>query len=260
MRRMISRIAVAVAILGVARPAAAFVFHDGPAFTQRVLWMYQQFQQYRQMVTTADSHLRTIKSALRGDMDWRNLGWLDTLQILDSPWLDGVKGIDEIRLATTASVMTAEQATRLWADVEGLGRWKRNRRYERDAWFRAKIDSISRQSGRARAQRAALVRQMQAQNRALIEDVKKIKRLRDAIERESKKTPVNHPRIASLQAELAATEAKYQGENMMLANQRAIMFLVGEDDAYRSYLETTQSEWLDRNNRSVLEFGRGFAR
>jgi hypothetical protein len=259
--RIAAVVATAVLVLAaLPRPARAFVFHDGPAFAQRALWIYQQFQRYRQMINAANDTLHTLQTAMKGGQNWRNLGWLDTLQILDSPWLDSVKGIDDIRAATTATVMTVEQATKLWSDVEGLGHWKNSGRYQRDGWFRSKIDSIGRQSVRARAQRAAVVRQMQAQNRELIEDLKKIKRLRDAIEEETTKSPVNHARITSLQAELAATEAKYQGENMMLVNQRAIMFLVGEDEAYRSYLEATQSDWLDRNNRGVLDFGRGFAR
>jgi hypothetical protein len=247
-------------LLGRPRPAEAFIFHDGPAFAQRILQWYQNFQQYRQMVRSASDNLRTLQDAYRGAKDWKNLGWLDTLKVLDSPWLDSVKGIDNIRLAATASVMTVEQASKLWSDVRELGRWQGSERYRRDGWFRAKVDSIGRQSRRARAQRAMLVRQMQAQNLALIEDVSRMRRLRDAIEAENKKSPVNQALVTSLQAELTAIQAKHQGENMVLTNQRAIMFLVGEDEAYDSYLETTRSDWLDDNSRGVIDFGRGFGR
>jgi hypothetical protein len=264
MRRALMVVVLGAVVVGAPRNAHAFIFHDGPAFAQRILQWWQNIQQFRQMVRSGKDNLHAIEDAYRGAKNWRNMGWLDTLKVLDSPWLDSVKGIDNIRLATTASVMTVEQATKLWGDLQ-FDSWKRSPRYRRDGWYRAQVDSLSRQSTRARAQRAALLRQLQSQNLALMKDVDKIKRLRDEIESENKsaaaaKRPANQALIASLQAELSATEAKYQGENMMLVNQRAIMFLVGSDDAYASFLETTKSDWLEHNNRSVLDFGRGFGK
>lgn len=259
--RLFLLVALVVVVLSArSRVASAWAFHDGPAFAQRVTVLLQQLHQYRQIVSATKGHMELFRNAYKGSKDWKNLGWVDTLKVLDSPWLDKVRGIDEIRLATATTVLTAEQATKLWSDVKGLTEWERSARYRKDLWFRRKIDSIRRQSRRARDQRAALVRQMQSQNRALIEDVKKIQRLRDAIQAESAKSPVNQARVTSLQAELSATEAKYQGENLMLRNQQAIMFLVGEDDAYESYLEVSRSDWLDQNSTSVLDFGRGLAR
>ena len=75
---------------------------------------------------------------------------------------------------------------------------------------------------------------MQLQNQALSEDVARIRRLRDKIEAESKKSPANQALISSLQGELATVQAKHQGEGMMLANQRAIiMMMVGEENVVR---------------------------
>lgn len=259
MRRWIVGIAF-LAVVGRARPAEAFVFHDGPAFVQRVAQLLQFIIQTRQIINGARDNLAAFKQAYEGLRDWRNLGWVDTLRVLDAPWLDGVKGIDDVRAAATAAVMTVEQATGLWEDLQGLEQWKRSGRYGSDPWFRRKVDSLTRQSKRARAQRAAFLRQMQSENQQLIDDVRKIERIHKEIEKENRKAPVNHAKIATLQAELAALQARSFGQNVMLTNQRAIMFLVGEDEAQRVYRETIDSDWLDGNARAMREFGKGFAK
>ena len=104
------------------------------------------------------------------------------------------------------------------------------------------------------------MRQMQMQNRALTEDVKKIKRLRDAIEAENKHKPVNQAKLTSLQAEIAAVEAKYKGQELILRNQQAIVFLVGEDEAQRVYLETRDRGWMNNNSRRIGALGPAMAR
>ena len=40
-----------------------------------------------------------------------------------------------------------------------------------------------------------------------------------------------------------------------MANQRAIMFMVGQDDAQRVYLETRDRGWLDSNDRNIRALG-----
>ena len=101
---------------------------------------------------------------------------------------------------------------------------------------------------------------MQLQNQALSKDVARIRRLRDRIEDESKKSPVNQGLVSSLQGELAAVEAKYQGENMMLVNQRAIMTMVGEENMHESFREAVDGEWLGTNRDGLREFGAAFRR
>jgi hypothetical protein len=101
---------------------------------------------------------------------------------------------------------------------------------------------------------------MQLQNQALSKDIARIRRLRDRIERESQKSPVNQGLISSLQGELAAVEAKHQSENMMLVNQRAIMTLVGEENMQESFREATEGEWIGTNRTGLRQFGAAFRR
>ena len=122
------------------------------------------------------------------------------------------------------------------------------------------MDGIRRIARRARAHRLALLRQMQLQNQALSEDVARIRRLRDKIEEESKKSPANQALISSLQGELAAVQAKYQGEGMMLANQRAIMMMVGEENVGESFRAAAEGEWVGANRTGLREFGAAFGR
>lgn len=243
------------------RPVQAqWEVHDLAAITQRGAQFVQYLIQFNQIITAARSHLEAFKQVYEGLKDWRNLGWADILQVVDLPWFDGVEGIDDIRRATYVTVMGVEQAQALWDNVNYVDRWRSNPRYRTDPWFRAKVDSLLRQSKRARATRAALLRQMQMQNKAVSNDVKKIKRLRDAIEQANRKSPVNQAKIASLQAEIAAVEARYKGEDLMLKNQQAIIFLVGEDEAQRVYLETRDRGWIVSNNARLRAFGPAMSR
>jgi hypothetical protein len=253
-------VVVAAMGAGARRAQAQWQVHDLAAITQRAAQFTQYLIQFNQIITAARSHLAAFKQVYEGLKDWRNLGWADVLQIVDLPWFDGVEGIDDIRRATYVSVMSVQQAQALWNNVDDLQRWRSNPRYRTDPWFRAKVDSLLRQSKRARATRAALLRQMQMQNRAVTNDVKKIKRIRDAIEQENRRTPVNQGKIASLQAEIAAVEARYKGEDLMLKNQQAIIFLVGEDEAQRAYLETRDRGWIVSNNARLRAFGPAMSR
>src|SRR5439155_1100314 len=87
--------------------------------------------------------------------------------------------------------------------------------------------------------------------KSAFEDVKKIKDCREQIAAEHKqadlaKRPVNQAKVGALEAEITAVQAKYHGEDLMLRNQQAIMFLVGEDQAQRFYLETLDRGWLEQ--------------
>jgi hypothetical protein len=109
------------------------------------------------------------------------------------------------------------------------------------------------------------MRQMQAHNQSLTTDIAKIKALRDKIQAENENPSgsngtVDSAKIASLQAEVQALEAKHQGEGLQMANQRAIMFMVGQDDAQRVYLETRDRGWIDSNDKNIRDLGQAIIR
>jgi hypothetical protein len=252
---LLGLIVIAAVSVGSRRAEAQWEVHDLAAITQRATQFTQYLIQFNEVITAARSHLQAFKEVYDGLKDWRTLGWADILQLVDLPWFDGIDGIDDIRRATYLTVMGVQQAEGLWDNVSYSDHWRSNPRYQSDPWFRAKVDSLLRQSKRAQATRAALLRQMQMQNKAVSEDVKKIKRLRDAIEQENQRSPVNQAKVSSLQAEITAVEARYKGEDLMLKNQQAIIFLVGEDEAQRAYLETRDRGWITSNNTRLRAFG-----
>jgi hypothetical protein len=232
---------------------------DAASIAEMVQEFVTMLIQFNEIINTAHGALQAFRDAYAGLKDWKNLGWVDTLQILQMPWLDGVDGIDEIRNVATLSVMGAGQIDQLWQNANPDS-WQSNARYRNDPWYRSKVNSLLRQSKRARATRAALMRQMQSQNAALTTDIAKIKALRDKIQAENEHPTgsdgtVDSAKIASLQAEIQALEAKHQGEGLQMANQRAIMFMVGQDDAQRVYLETRDRGWIDSNNKQVRALG-----
>lgn len=246
---------VASFVLLQAAPAEALVFKDVAAFLQRNAHYIVQF---RQLLSAAQDSRRTLMAAYAGLKDWKNLGWVDTLDLLHAPWFDGIEGIDDLRQASDLTVLNVEQAKKLFADLRDFDDLQRHPRYRRDGWFRARVDSIRAISRRARSSRMAILRQMQRHNQALNADIKRVERLRKKIEDENKKSPVNQGLVASLQAELAALQAKQEGERMMLVNQRAIMTLVGEENMTESFLEAVDGEWLGRNRQGFRNFGASF--
>lgn len=259
---------VLAASLGSARPAWAIFgplpVIDGAALVEQISEYVEILVQWNAIINTSRTALQAFRDAYAGLKDWKNLGWVDTLQILQMPWLDGVDGIDEIRNVATLSVMSAGQIDQLWQNANP-DNWQSNPRYRNDAWYRNKVNSLLRQSKRARAARAALMRQMQTHNASLTKDLARIKALRDKIEDENKhptgsQGAVNQAKIASLQAEISALEAKHQSEGLQVANQRAIMFMVGQDDAQRVYLETRDRGWVNSNNKQIRELGQAIVR
>lgn len=238
-----------------AQPAEALVFKDVAAFLQRNAHYIVQF---RQLLSAAQDSRRTLMAAYAGLKDWKDLGWVDTLDLLHAPWFDGVDGIDDLRLASDLTVLNVEQAKKLFADLRDFDDLQRHPRYRRDGWFRTRVDSIRAISRRARSSRIAILRQMQQHNQALNADIKRVERLRRKIEDENKKSPVNQGLVSSLQGELAALQAKQDGERMMLVNQRAIMTLVGEENMTESFLEAVDGEWLGRNRKGFRNFGASF--
>lgn len=250
---------VLVSVVLYGSPASALVLKDFLAYGQRLLHYQMQF---KALVSEAQENRRIIQGAFNSmkSGDWKNLALVDTLRILDMPWFDGIEGIDDIRKATDLTVLNAQSAQELWKSADDFAKWRDNPRYSRDPWFKKKVDSLTRQSRRAVARRAALFRQMQAQNRQLQEDIKHIDALRAAIEATSKQQPVNQAKLTALQSDLAAVQAKYQGQNLMLVNQRAIMGLVGENDAQEAFREQLDRTWEAANNRASTRFGAAFSK
>lgn len=241
-------------------PAQAWVFHDGPAFVQRIAQLAQVLAQWNQIIRSSGQQLMTLKAAYLGLKDWRNYGWIDVLRVAESPWFDGVSGIDDIRRAADLTIMDAEQAQQLWNHYTFYNNMLLNPRYEKDPWYRAKVNSLLRQSKKAQGIKSSLLRQFKTENKDLIEDVKKIKRIKTDIQEINKAPTVDATKLASLQAELEATQAKFEGNSLILKNQQAIMFLVGEDDAQKSFEDVISRSWVWDNTRALHQLGAQFSR
>ena len=240
-------------------PAQAWIFHDGLAFAQRIAQYVQVMAQWNQVVRNGGQQLMAFKAAYMGLKDWRNYGWVDVLRLADSPWFDGIQGIDDLRKCTDLTVMSAEQTQQLWDNYSFYNKMLLNPRYANDAWFRAKVNSLLRQSKRAQGVKTSILRQFQTENKDLIEDVKKIKRIKIDIQTINQSQPVDVAKLASLQAELQATEAKFQGNTLILKNQQAIMFLMGESDAQKAFVDTIDRGWIRGNTRALKDLGANFA-
>jgi hypothetical protein len=243
------------------------VFHDPTAFIQRMTQFATAVAQFRAMVKGAREQITLLQNAYQGLKNWRNLGWIDTLDIVQSPWFDDLDDIDDMRAAILSTSLAADQAQGLWGDLKDLKNWKEDPRYGKDYWFRMKVRSLLRESQRARQVRTALFRQVRAHNRALTRDIKRMKDLREEIQKSNtdavaKKIPVDAAKVASLQAELTALEGKYQSEDLQLKNQRALMFMMGEDDAHDIFMDLMRDAptWRRESGASLSKFGAGFRR
>jgi conjugal transfer/entry exclusion protein len=241
-------------------PAQAWTFHDGPAFAQRIAQLAQVLAQWNQIIRSSGEQLMTLKAAYLGLKDWRNYGWIDVLRVAESPWFDHVQGIDDIRKVADLTIMDAEQAQQLFDHADFYNKMLLNPRYEKDAWYRAKVNSLLRQGKRSQAVKSALLSQFKAENKDLIEDVKKIKRIKTEIQAANQATTVDVSTITSLQAELEATQARFEGNSLILKNQQAIMFLMGDNDAQRAFEDVISRSWVWDNTRALRQLGAQFAR
>ena len=106
------------------RRAEALVFKDVAAFLQRNAHYLIQFQQL--LSATRDSR-RALLAAYAGLKDWRNLGWVDTLDLVHAPWFDGVEGIDDLRMAADLTALNVEQAQKLSGSCGSWTIWSATR-------------------------------------------------------------------------------------------------------------------------------------
>lgn len=226
------------------KPAHAWVFHDGPAFGQRIMQYIQYLQQWNTLLRNGSQQLNAVRAAYAGMRDWRNFGWMDTLRLADSPWFDGIQGIDEIRNYCSLTIISAQQAQDLFNNVAALRALINDRRYQTDPWYRWRANAMIRQSEKARTTKQALLRQMQMQNKDLMDDVAKLKHLHEKIRLANMSTPADSATITSCNAEITALQTKMQGNSIAVKNQQAIMFLVGEKDMMKAY-----QNQMDRTNQ-----------
>jgi hypothetical protein len=261
---------------------------DIQAIIQRLTQFVATIAQIRAIVKSGEESIAMVRAAYEGIKDWRNLGWVDTLQIVDAPWFDGVEGIDDVRQIVMLTTMSVEGTVNLWADIDDFSKFLTDPRYSKDAWYRAKVNSLLRQSRRARALRMAVLRQIQQHNKAITEDIKRVRRIRDLIkaanceqgsgetfgsdtdypfgqrlrcEKEADK-PVDAAKVASLQAELTAVEARSSREEVMVTNQRLLMGLAGQDEAHIEFVKMLRDRrsWEASEVTRLQEFGLGFSR
>jgi hypothetical protein len=257
--RWLGTVAVVAAVTAVPRPAQALVFEDISAYLQRALHYVVQF---REMMAATNDTKNTLMGAYTAikDGEWRNIPWQDALDVVHAPWFDEVEGIEDIRDVVDLTIANAEQANKLFKDVVNFGKLEGSERYRTDGWFRSRVNGLRTINRRAVAHRRLLFRQLQQQNDRLTNDVKKITKLRKKIEDESKKSPVNGAAISAWQGELAALEGRWSEEKEMVVNQRALMFMVGEENMHELFYEMADGDWVHQRRQGFENFGRELTR
>ncbi|MGD0839318.1 MAG: hypothetical protein ABSB49_22010 [Polyangia bacterium] len=131
MNKIIIGTVLACGITLVSRPASAqLAVVDGAAIAQDLQEFVQILTQWNEIIGTAHTSLQAFRDAYAGLKNWQHLGWVDTLQILQMPWLDGIPGIDEIRNVATLTVDRgpgASKVSRTEAIKVILARWMAER-------------------------------------------------------------------------------------------------------------------------------------
>jgi hypothetical protein len=251
-RRVLALAAFLAASFAFERTASAVIFEDLSAYLQRALHYLVQF---RQLVGAAKDMRETFINVYQGLKDWRNIEWKDALDVVYAPWFDEVEGIDELRTTVGLTVGNAELAEKIFRDLKNFNRLESSWRYDHDGWFRRRVNGMRTIHKRAAAHRRGVFRQLQMQNDALTKDVQKISKLRKRIEDESRKEPASQAVISALQSELAAVQARWNGQDMMLSNQRALLLMIGEENMSRSFEEMGEGDWTEDKTRGFDEFG-----
>jgi hypothetical protein len=265
---LLAAVVIVALVVGPARRSEAVfgvadtgVFHDPIAFAQRASQFIENIAQVRAILSTAREEYDLVKGIWKGVKDWRSLDWIDTLDIFQAPWLDGVEGIDGIRQAALAASLSADQIKGLWSDLGDFAKdLEGSSRYQRDPWFRAKIRSLMRESQQARQTRLAFFRQLKAHNKRLSQDIKRLKELHDQVKEANAEEPVNMAKVATLQSQIAELEARGQSEGMSFQNQRALMLLAGADGAHEVYMEMLRESptWQRHSGLAMSAFAGAF--
>src|ERR1039457_4661474 len=92
MKKIILAAALVCGINLPARQASAqWAVFDAATLAEDITDLVQTLAQWNEIINTAHTSLQAFRDAYAGLKDWKHLGWVDTLQILQMPWLDGVE-------------------------------------------------------------------------------------------------------------------------------------------------------------------------
>jgi hypothetical protein len=259
MKRLIIKTALVATLFVAAPQAKAIPVIDGAHIAAAAANAGLQVLEWVNYIKNFKEYYSTINAVYNGVRDWKNMGWVDTLQLVELPWFDGMEGIEDIRNIAAGTSMSLSDLQTVFSDLKWFDKMLNDPRYAEQEAFRKKTQILQKANQRGMRRKMTITRAMHKMNEENQKLLKQSKDIQAEIETLSKKEPAPLASIAALQGRLAGIQAKMQSNKDGLYAQITAM----EQQEQAEYAQTQdkiQTELYDmrRNSTYVRDVWKGF--
>jgi len=242
-----------VLALGLATPAHAMPVIDVAHIAQSIANTAQQIQQWSQYISQFRGYYATFNAVYYGIKNWKDMGWVDLLNLSELPCFDGVDGIDDIRNACSLTEMSVNDLQSIYTDIKWFDRMTKDPAYAKNDAFHERVRIMSLCSQRDMRRKMVITRvekNVQRENKALLTQSQVIEAQIESLAGED---PVPTGAIAALQAKLAIIQTKMENNKQTLAAQVKVIEQQREAEM-KQYQSEFQCNIDDlRNSNKALE-------
>ncbi len=188
---------------------------------QSIVNTLENLMKWYQYISTFNRYYSMYQAVSHGN--YSMMPWTEILDLTNSPWFDGVEGIEDVRQLCTVKGMTVTQLEQIYHEYEIFQRMKNDPLYAKSRAFAAYQKLMQETHTRAMRRKVAVARMMQRhqdENRKLTAQVKSC---RDEIARLSTFSEPPASVIAALQGKLQAIQAKMEAGAQGLQDQLTLM-------------------------------------
>ena len=207
---------------GASTPARAQIpVTDVAHIIQSIINIAEEIYKWAEYLHTFNQYYSIMQAATHGD--YSMMPWTDILELSNSPWFDGVDGIDDIRQLCTVSGMTVTELQQLYHEYEIFTRMKNDPLFAKSRAY-ASYQTLTQEIHTRGMRRKVVVAQMMQRHQKEMKRLSdQVKACRDEIARLSAFDQPPASVIAALQGKLAAIQAKMESGKQGLADQLQLM-------------------------------------
>lgn len=194
---------------GTLQPAHAIIpVFDWAAIIQRVSQLLAVLQQWTSQIQKMRESYALAYAAYMGVKDWKNLGWVDVLQLTEMPFFDGIDGIDDLRDLSAVTEMSVEQLQTMFKEIAIIQRMIDDPLYRTNQAYMARVRMMAKCHSRQMRRRMVFAKQYKGLQleRQRLENQLKI--IQSEIEGLSQMEPAPMASIAALQNKVQIIAAK----------------------------------------------------
>ena len=190
--------------------AEAMAVVDAPHIAQSILNTAEQIARWSSYMSQFRSYYATINAVYYGVKNWKDMGWVDALKLVELPWFDNMEGIADLRNIAAGIDMGIYELNLIFADLQWFDRMMNDPKFRDYQGYMAEMKIMRRLAQRQMRRKMMITRAYHSLQRENAELLKQMKTIQTEIENSSKLDPVPLGAIQALQSRIMGIQAKMQ--------------------------------------------------